>query len=304
MAGATGVRFPAGPVPFGYRKGKTGYVLDKPKAAVVRACLERYLLYGSLRDAARYGSRRAGYSLTPSTVATWLGHPIYRGDVVYTQNGRPVTLRDAHPPLLSREEAAQIDRQRQRRSPPRSAGTPQALAGLVRCGSCDQLLHLTVTRTRRQVYRYLRSPRCPQSPKCRAIAYDPALTQIIAAVCAALAPTMLPAVPRLQTRQQALRQQLQDRQALRPQLPLGLAQGFLDGETLTLRQQNLDREMATLQSQLAALPPFDPAGAIANLSQPAFWWGLSPAEQRTYLREFVAGVRWYTTGPVVDFHTP
>jgi hypothetical protein len=115
---------------------------------------------------------------------------------------------------------------------------------------------------------------------------------------------MLPAVPRLQTRQQALRQQLQDRQALRPQLPLGLAQGFLDGETLTLRQQNLDREMATLQSQLAALPPFDPAGAIANLSQPAFWWGLSPAEQRTYLREFVAGVRWYTTGPVVDFHTP
>ncbi|NJK59800.1 MAG: hypothetical protein HC918_05485, partial [Oscillatoriales cyanobacterium SM2_1_8] len=270
MAGTTGVRFPAGPVPFGYRKSKTGYAIDRSKAAVVRACLEHYLIYGSVREAARHGSRKAGTPLTPSTVAAWLTHPAYRGDLVYTQNGQKRVIRDAHPALLSREEAAQIDRQRQRRLPPRSAGTPQALAGLVRCGRCGEWLHLTVTRTRRQTYRYLRSPRCPQSPKCRAIAYEAALQQIIETLCRTLAPAMLPGVPSLRERQQALKERIRHLETLRSQLPLGESQGFLDPETRLLRQHNLDRELADLQTQLATLPPFDPAGRSPTYRNQSF----------------------------------
>ncbi len=49
------------------------------------------------------------------------------------QNGQ--ILSDTHTPIISREEAAQIDRllRRNRRLPPRTASANRSLAGLVSC---------------------------------------------------------------------------------------------------------------------------------------------------------------------------
>jgi len=45
---------PPGKAPYGYRRGKDRYILDRSTAPVVKDFFEQFLLYGSLRGAVRY----------------------------------------------------------------------------------------------------------------------------------------------------------------------------------------------------------------------------------------------------------
>mgnify|MGYP003339245554 CR=1 FL=1 len=119
---------PPGRAPYGYRRGKDRYTIDRAAAAVVKDFFEHFLLYGSLRGAVRHLAQRYGKKISTSTAQRWLTHPVYRGDLCY-QKGEVV--RDTHTALISREEAAQIDRllRRNHRLPPRTAGTCRSLAG-------------------------------------------------------------------------------------------------------------------------------------------------------------------------------
>ncbi|HEY9652794.1 MAG TPA: recombinase family protein, partial [Coleofasciculaceae cyanobacterium] len=133
---------PPGKAPYGYRRGKDRYILDRSTAPVVKDFFEQFLLFGSLRRAVRYLEKKYNKKISVSTGHRWLTNPIYRGDLAY-QNGEVVL--DTHMPILNREEAAQIDRllRRNRRLPPRTASAPRSLAGLVVCQECQS--HMTVT---------------------------------------------------------------------------------------------------------------------------------------------------------------
>ena len=45
---------PPGKAPYGYRRGKERYIIDRSTAPVVKEFFEHFLLYGSLRGAVRY----------------------------------------------------------------------------------------------------------------------------------------------------------------------------------------------------------------------------------------------------------
>lgn len=51
---------PPGKAPYGYRRGKDRYILDRSTAPVVKEFFERFLLFGSLRGAVRYLEKRYG----------------------------------------------------------------------------------------------------------------------------------------------------------------------------------------------------------------------------------------------------
>jgi DNA invertase Pin-like site-specific DNA recombinase len=183
---------PPGRAPYGYRRGKERYALDRATAPVVKDFFERFLLFGSVRGAVRYLVKTYGKRIAVSTGQRWLTHPVYRGDLLF-QDG--AVIRDTHTPILSRDEAAQIDRllRRNRRLPPRTASASRSLAGLVQCQECQSNLKVApVSRPRqKQKYLYLRPIACgrkanlegeAQKP-CKAIPYDAVLDQTIAAVC-------------------------------------------------------------------------------------------------------------------------
>lgn len=121
---------PPGKAPYGYRRGKDRYAIDRATAPVVKDFFDHFLLYGSLRGSVRHLEKKYGKKISASTGKRWLTSPIYRGNLAY-QTGEVVP--NTHPAILPREEAAQIDRllRRNRRLPPRSASAPRSLAGLV-----------------------------------------------------------------------------------------------------------------------------------------------------------------------------
>ena len=49
---------PPGKAPYGYRRGKSGYVIDRSTAPVVKDFFEQFLLYGTVRGAVRYLAKR------------------------------------------------------------------------------------------------------------------------------------------------------------------------------------------------------------------------------------------------------
>ncbi|PZU96670.1 MAG: recombinase family protein, partial [Leptolyngbya sp.] len=171
---------PPGKAPYGYRRGQGRYLIDRATAPVVTALVNEFLLYGSLRGAVRFIEGKLGKRISVSTGRRWLTHPVYRGDLQY-QDGS--ILRDTHAAIISRDEAAQIDRllRRNRPLPPRTAGAPRSLAGLVTCQECSQPLTISKTAPRGQAktYLYLRPSGCPKAPRCSAIPYDDALNRIV-----------------------------------------------------------------------------------------------------------------------------
>ncbi|MGB3137744.1 MAG: recombinase zinc beta ribbon domain-containing protein, partial [Nodosilinea sp.] len=178
---------PPGKPPYGYRRGQGRYLVDRATAPVVTAFVKEFLLYGSLRGAVRFVESKYGKRISASTGRRWLTHSVYRGDLQY-QDGN--TLRDTHAAIINREEAAQIDRllRRNRPLPPRTAGAPRSLAGLVTCQTCQQPMTVSKTSPRGQgkTYLYLRPSGCPQKPRCRAISYDEALHRIVTEICRVL----------------------------------------------------------------------------------------------------------------------
>ncbi len=284
---------PPGRAPYGYRRGRDRYVIDRSTALVVKGFFDHFLLYGSLRGAVRQIEKRFGKKIAVSTGQRWLSHPVYRGDLAYG-DGQVVT--DTHPPILPRQEAAQIDRllRRNRQLPRRSASAERSLAGLVTCQQCQNSLKLVQAKARRRqkVYRYFSPTVCPRQRRCRGIPYDALLDKTITAIC-----TQLPAAvaQRFGTENDAgmdgvkgaIAAQIDQKQQVLAQLPALLQQGILDRTTTDLRTYSLRTEIAQLQQQLAQLPPVNLQATAKTVSIPQFWLDLSEVERRFYLREFI-----------------
>ena len=280
---------PPGKAPYGYRRGKGKYIIDRSTAPVVKDFFEHFLLYGSLRGAVRNIAKKSGKKISVTTGRRWLTNPVYRGDTAY-RNGEIIS--NTHTPIISREEAAQVSRllRRNSRLPPRTASAPRSLAGLVVCGECQS--HMTVTRVtirnQDKEYLYLRPISCPNSPKCRAIPYQEVLEHTIAAVCRDL-PLAVAGMnfPQLDAVKNSFSEAIARQQQILDQLPALFETGVLDAETANLRAYKLRTEISALQAKLATLPPVNLRSVAQAVSIPQFWLDLSESERRFYFREFI-----------------
>ncbi|MEY2833229.1 MAG: hypothetical protein RLZZ574_2488, partial [Cyanobacteriota bacterium] len=286
---------PPGKAPYGYRRGQDRYLVDKSTAPVVKDFFERFILFGSLRGAVRYLEKRYGKKISPTTGHNWLINPVYRGSLQYKKQSKNQSIiSHTHTAIINSEEAAQIDRllRRHRSLPSRTASAPRSLAGLVVCQHCQLGMNITrVTQHHKKTeYLYLRCPKCPKKPKCKAIAYEQVLTQTINKICLEL-PL---AVAQLELPQSAMenayQQKIADKQVLVQQLPDLEEQGILDQETVALRTYKLRSEIAQLENTMAQLPPSNLKAIAQAVSLPQFWLDLSEAERRFYFREFIKQV--------------
>lgn len=283
---------PPGKAPYGYRRGQDRYLVDRTAAPVITAFVNEFVLYGSLRGAVRFVESRFGKRIAVSTGRRWLTHPVYRGDLQY-QDGQ--VIRNTHAAIISREEAAQIDRllRRNRPLPPRTAGASRSLAGLVQCQTCGSAMTISSTtqRGKAQTYRYLRPANCPRSPRCRAINYDLALDAIIAKICQVLPQAVAQRLAQPEGNSvspgSALQQTINRKKAAIAQLPELLASGILDPATADLRLYTLQGEISELEARIAALPPVNLQELAQSVSIPQFWRDLSEAERRFFFREFL-----------------
>ena len=283
---------PPGKAPYGYRRGKDRYALDRTAAPVIKEFFEHFLLYGSLRGAVRYLAQKYGKKISVTTGRRWLTNPVYRGDLAY-KNGE--TISNTHVPIISRDEAAQVDRllRRNQRMPPRTASSPRSLSGLVICGQCQSKMTVSrVTTYRRdREYLYLRCTHCPQQPKCKAIAYEEVLQKTIDYICQDLPA----AVAKLQTPdstiQQNINRAIAAKEEILAQLPQLCDRQILDEETSQLRTYKLRTEISQLQHQLAQFPPVNLRETAQAVSLPQFWLDLTESERRFYFREFIRQIQ-------------
>ncbi|AIE74990.1 MULTISPECIES: recombinase family protein [unclassified Synechocystis] len=280
---------PPGKAPYGYRRSASQYVIDRATAPVVKAFFERFLLSGCLRSSVRYLEQNYGKKIAVATGRRWLTHPVYRGDLLYQNQ---TVIANTHAPLLSRTEAAQIDRLLRRNAPlpPRTASAPRSLAGLISCIRCQTpwlVAHVT-SRRQTNAYLYLRPRHCPASPKCKAITYGQCLEQVIEQICQQLPLAVAKLSPSfLGEKYQHLQKAIAEKQTLLGQLPLWQEQGVLDNHTHQLRRYQLKQDIAELQQHLDQLPPDELQRIIPAVSLPQFWRDLSETERRFYFREFI-----------------
>jgi DNA invertase Pin-like site-specific DNA recombinase len=288
---------PPGKAPYGYRRGKDRYILDRSSAPVVKDFFDHFLLYGSLRGSVRYLQKKYNKKISVSTGQRWLTSPVYRGDLSY-QTGEVVP--DTHVPILSRDEAAQIDRllRRNRRMPSRTASAPRSLSGLVFCGTCQSpMTFCRVTAKPAQEYLYLRPSHCPQQPRCRAIAYPQVLEQTIQQICRTLPDAVsTAAIPDTDAIKQQIMAKITAKQAILAELPDWISRDVLDPETAQLRAYNIRTEIAALQAKAAQLPPVNLKATAQIVSIPQFWLDLSEAERRFYFREFIRQIQIHRQG--------
>lgn len=280
---------PPGKAPYGYRRGKERYILDRSTAPVVKDFFERFLLFGSLRGAVRYLEKRYGKKISVSTGKNWLTNPVYRGDLAYFDQQ---IIPDTHAPILSREEAAQIDRLLRSNSklPPKTSSAPRSLGGLVTCQRCQSAMTITrvTTRGKNTEYLYLRPMNCALQPKCQAISYQAVLEETINRICEDFPKTVAPLnLPNLFTIKLKICQDIEQKNNILQQLPILTEQGILDEETASLRSYKIRTEIAQLQEKLDQLPPDDLKAIVKAVSLRQFWLDLSETERRFYFREFI-----------------
>jgi DNA invertase Pin-like site-specific DNA recombinase len=280
---------PPGKSPYGYRRGKDKYIIDRSAAPVVKDFFDRFIIYGSLRGAVRYLEKKYNKKIAASTGLRWLSNAVYRGDTAYL-NGEVIS--DTHGAIISRDEAAQIDRllRRNRRLPPRTASAPRSLAGLVTCKDCGQTLTVTsVSAPRRtQKYLYLRPTHCQAQPKCKSIPYDRVLNATIARICEDLPIAVNQMqMPNPDGFKAKILAEIGAKQQAIAQLPDLIDSGILDRTTVEIRTYKLRTEISQLQSQLATLPPVNLQSLAQAVSIPQFWLDLSESERRFYFREFI-----------------
>ena len=267
--------------------------MDKATAPIVKAFFERFILSGSLRGSVRYVEQVYYKKIAVSTGKRWLTNPVYRGDLLYQNQ---TIIPDTHPALLTRLEAAQIYRLLRRNAslPPRTASAPRSFAGLVHCQRCQTLWQVGNVASRHQAkdYLYLRPQACPETPKCKAIAYQEFLDQVIEQICRELpvAVKNLP-VASLGNKLTELKTAIAEKQGILQQLPLLESQGILDSQTHQLRRYGVKAEIAHLQQQLDQLPHDELQRIIPAVSLPQFWRDLSETERRFYFREFIQQIQ-------------
>jgi hypothetical protein len=299
---------PPGNAPFGYKRGKDRYVIDRANAPIVRDFFEHFLLYGSLRGAVRHIAHRFNKVIAVSTGKNWLTNPVYRGDLAYQAVDPPRVIRDTHKSLLSRDEAAQIDRllRRNRGLPRRTASAERSLAGLVICDRCNGKMTVTSVTSRalgkskamQKAYLYLRCHDCPEVPKCKAIAYAQVLEQAINKICTdlplAVSGVGISGLGRVKVQ---IESEIAQKMSFIDQIPSLISSGILDQETADLRIYNLRTEIAATQDRLAQLPPTNLVAIAQTISIPQFWLDLSESERRFYFREFIQAITLDPTHP-------
>lgn len=285
-------RPPPGKAPYGYKRGKDRYVIDRTVSPVVKDFFEHFLLYGSLRGSVRHIAKKHGKKISVSTGRRWLTNPVYRGDLTY-QNQQVVM--DTHTPLLSREEGAQVDRllRRNRSMTPRAASAPRSLSGIVFCATCQSPMTISrvMPRGKGKEYLYLRPTKCPDKPRCQAISYDKILQKTIQSICDEL-PQAVAGVnqPILSQFKRGVDAEIAAKQKILSQLPELVETQVLDQSTADLRAYNLQTEIAELKSRLAQLPPVNLKEIAQTVSIDQFWMDLSESERRFYFREFIRQV--------------
>ncbi len=282
-------RIPPGKAPYGYRRGKERYTIDRTAAPAVKDFFEHFLIYGSLRGSVRYLAKKYHKKISVSTGRRWLTNPAYRGDLEY-HNGQVIS--NTHIPIISREEAAQIDRllRRNRRLSPRTASAPRSLAGLAICAECRSPMTVAkVTAYRKnKEYLYLRPINCPNHPKCSGLSYDEILQLTIAGVCRDLPDAVAGLqMPDMNSFKAGIGSAIEFKEQIINQLPTLIENGILDTETAELRAYKIGTEISQLQSKLAQLPPVNLREIAQTVSIPQFWLDLSESERRFYFREFI-----------------
>ena len=282
-------RIPPGKAPYGYRRGKERYTIDRSAAVAVKDFFEHFLIYGSLRGSVRYLAKKYSKKISVSTGRRWLTNPAYRGDLEY-QNGQVIS--NTHVPIISREEAAQIDRllRRNRRLSPRSASAPRSLAGLAICAECKSPMTVAkVTSYRKdREYLYLRPINCLSQPKCSGFSYQEILQSTIEGICRDLPPAVAALqMPDINGIKAGTERAIASKQEILEQLPALIESGILDTETAEFRAYKIRTEIAQLQTKLAQLPPVNLREIAQTVSLPQFWLDLSESERRFYFREFI-----------------
>jgi DNA invertase Pin-like site-specific DNA recombinase len=279
---------PPGKAPYGYRRGKDKYTIDRSAAPVVKDFFDRFIIYGSLRGAVRYLEKKYNKKIAASTGLRWLSNAVYRGDTSYL-NGEVIS--DTHAAILSRDEAAQIDRllRRNRRLPPRTASAPRSLAGLVNCSHCGQTMTVTSVSAPRRVekYLYLRPTDCDRVPKCKSIRYDRVLNITIDRICSDLPIAVNQMrMPNLDGLKAKISQEIIDKKQAIESPGSRISQR----ETDDLRIYKLKTEISQLQDRLAAFPPVNLQSLAQAVSISQFWLDLSESERRFYFREFIKSI--------------
>ena len=287
---------PPGKAPYGYRRSRNRYILDQATAPVVKEFFDHFLLYGSLRGAVRFLEKKYAKKISVSTGQRWLTNSVYRGDLKY-QTGE--TIPDIHPAILSRDEAAQIDRllRRNRRLPARTASAPRSLAGLVTCSECQSgmtVARVTSRKKGKKEYLYLRPIHCPK--QCKAIVYEEVLQCTIDRICEdlprAVSQTGMPDIDAIKQRIQSA---IVQKQSILEQISPLIETEILDTETADLRSYKLRSEIAALQTKLSQLPPVNLKAIAQTVSIPQFWLDLSESERRFYFREFIRQIELIRT---------
>lgn len=283
---------PPGKAPYGYRRGKDRYILDRSTAPVVKDFFERFLLFGSLRGAVRYLEKKYGKKISVSTGRRWLTSPVYRGNTAY-QNEE--VIGNTHAAILSPEEAAQIDRllRRNRSLPSRTASAPRSLAGLVKCQTCQSKMKITsvTQRSKDKEYLYLSPTHCPRQPKCKGIPYEEVFEFTIKHICQDLPEAVAKLnTPDVNSVKGKLLTAIEEKQDILTQVQHLKTTEVLDEQTASLRTYTLKTEITELQNQLSQLPPVNLSAITQTVSIPQFWLDLSEAERRFYFREFLRSI--------------
>jgi DNA invertase Pin-like site-specific DNA recombinase len=280
---------PPGKAPYGYSRGKDSYIINRATAPIMRAFFDRFLLYASIRDAVRFLANKYNKKITPSTARYWLTNPVYRGDLRY-QNQQIIA--DTHTPIISREEAGQIERilKSHSRVKPRSASASYCLSGLVQCEKCQSNWKITsvTQRYKQKKYLYLTPTDCPQEKRCKSLLYDLVLAEVINNICHQfqLIQNSLK-VPDIEIIKNQINTAIDKKNKVLNSLNDLVITEILDEQTAKLRNYQLKLEIAQLKNQLYQLPPNNLKTIAKTLSLQQFWYDLSEEEKRFYLREFV-----------------
>ncbi|ACB50318.1 hypothetical protein cce_0967 [Crocosphaera subtropica ATCC 51142] len=280
---------PPGKAPYGYRRGKDCYIIDRSTAPIIKDFFEQFLLFGSLRGAINYLAKRYGKKISVSTGSRWLKNPVYRGDLKYKNNE---IISNTHVPIISREEAAQIDRLlgRNRKLSTKTASAKHSLVGLVSCKKChnSMIINHVTQRNKKKEYLYIRPQNCPLNPQCKAIAYQEVLNRTIDYICKNFPEKVKSFDPKqIETYKNNIQTQIEEKKDIINQLSSLIQCNILDESTANLRRYNLNLEISELRSQLEQLPPENLKKIAEAVSLPRFWQDLSEAERRFYFREFI-----------------
>ncbi len=280
---------PPGKAPYGYRRGKDCYIIDRSTAPIIKDFFGQFLLFGSLRGAVNYLAKRYGKKISVSTGSRWLKNPVYRGDLQYKKNE---IISNTHLPIISREEAAQIDRLlgRNRKLSTKTASAKHSLVGLVSCQKChnSMIINHVTQRKKKKDYLYIRPQNCPLNPQCKAIPYQDVLNRTIDYICENFPKKVKGFDPKqIENYKNNIKTQIEEKKHIINQLTPLIQSNILDEKTAKLRRYTLNLEISQLRSQLEQLPPENLKKIAEAVSLPRFWQDLSEAERRFYFREFI-----------------